>query len=89
MITNQNAVVMSFSKPSIAAVSDVDRRTRISNMTTIIPGEKLAVNIDDKNSKCTSETIVFLEIEIIVTNKKLVYVVVQFGFSIVFYAFRC
>ena len=59
MMTNQNAVVMSFSKPSIAAISDVNRRRTISNMATIISGEELAVNIDDKNSKCTSKTFFF------------------------------
>ena len=80
MMTNQNAVAMSFSKPSIAALSDVDKRRAISNMTTIISGEELAVNIDDKNSKCTSKTIFFLETEIIVINKKLAYnIYLSFG----------
>ena len=63
MMTNQNALTMSFSKPSTAAMSDVDRRRAISIMTTIISGEELAVNIDDKNSKCTSKlTFFFLRI---------------------------
>ena len=55
----QNTVVMSLSKPSTAAMSGVDRRRAISNMTTIISGEELAANIDDKNRKCTSKTIFF------------------------------
>ena len=45
IMTNQNAVVMSFSKASIAAMSDVDRRRAISKVSTIIPGEELVFNV--------------------------------------------